>query len=129
LVQIRGTTLNPPLEYLYALERKGVKLGLEPTKDLLLRCGNPERHFPIIQIAGTNGKGSTAAITSWILQCHGKRVGLFTSPHLYRYNERIRVDTVPVSNSYINQWIKEHKDDIEEISATFFETNTVMALS
>ncbi|MFC1583159.1 bifunctional folylpolyglutamate synthase/dihydrofolate synthase [Candidatus Neomarinimicrobiota bacterium] len=126
---MRDITLKIPLEYLFALERKGVKLGLEPTKDLLVRCGNPHLRFPIIQIAGTNGKGSTAAITSWILQCHGRHVGLFTSPHLYRFNERIRVDTVPVSDNYINQWIKENKDDIEEISATFFETNTVMALS
>jgi dihydrofolate synthase/folylpolyglutamate synthase len=96
--------------------------------NLLARCGNPHQHFPIIQIAGTNGKGSTAAITSWILQCHGKHVGLFTSPHLCRFNERIRVDTVPIGDNYINHWIKEYKEDIEEISATFFETNTVMAL-
>ena len=120
--------LNAHLEYLFALERKGINLGLKPTQDLLAACGNPQHTFPIIQIAGTNGKGSTAAIAAWTLQCHSKSVGLFTSPHLYRFNERIRVDTVTISDDYITQWIQKHKQSIEGISTTFFETNTVMAL-
>ncbi len=121
--------MHPLLEYLYRLERKGVKLGLEPTRQLLTKCGDPHQDLSIVQIAGTNGKGSTAAMTSRILQCHGRKVGLFTSPHLCRFNERIRIDGIPVEDSYIIQWLEEHKSDLEDVSATFFETTTVMALS
>lgn len=117
------------LEYLYSLERKGVNLGLGPTRRLLKRCGNPHQDIPIVQIAGTNGKGSTAAITAHILQCHGRKVGLFTSPHLCRFNERIRIDGIPVDDRYIIQWLEKHKSDLEDISVTFFEATTAMALS
>lgn len=117
------------LEYLYSLERKGVNLGLGPTRQLLKRCGNPHQDIPIVQIAGTNGKGSTAAITAHILQCHGRKVGLFTSPHLCRFNERVRIDGIPVEDRYIIQWLEKHKSDLEDISVTFFEATTVMALS
>lgn len=116
------------LNYLFGLERKGIKLGLEPTKELLKRCGNPHVFFPIAQIAGTNGKGSTAAITAHILQRHGKKVGLFTSPHLCRFNERIRFNGVPVEDSYVVQWIKEYHEHLDNIPTTFFEANTAMAL-
>lgn len=121
--------MQPLLESLFELERKGVKLGLGPTRELLKRCGNPQRDFCIIQIAGTNGKGSTAAMTAYILQRHGRRVGLFTSPHLCRFNERIRVDAVIIEDSYIIRWLEEHKGHLEEVSPTFFEATTVMALS
>lgn len=117
------------LEYLYSLERKGVKLGLDPTRQLLKRCRNPHQDLPIVQIAGTNGKGSTAAITARILQSHSQKVGLFTSPHLCRFNERIRIDGSPIDDSYIIQWLDEHKGDLEDVSATYFEVTTVMALS
>ncbi len=121
--------MHPLLEYLYSLERKGVKLGLGPTRQLLTKCGNPHQDLPIVQIAGTNGKGSTAAMTARILQSHCQKVGLFTSPHLCRFNERIRIDGIPVDDSYIIQWLEEHKSDLEDVSVTFFETITVMALS
>ncbi len=78
--------MHPLLEYLYSLERKGVKLGLDPTRQLLTKCGDPHQDLPIVQIAGTNGKGSTAAMTARILQSHCQKVGLFTSPHLCRFN-------------------------------------------
>ncbi|UCH62245.1 MAG: bifunctional folylpolyglutamate synthase/dihydrofolate synthase [Fidelibacterota bacterium] len=117
------------LEYLYSLERKGVNLGLGPTRQLLEKCKNPHQDLLIVQIAGTNGKGSTAAITARILHDHSQKVGLFTSPHLCRFNERIRIDGRPIDDSYIIQWLKEHKGDLEEVSATFFEVTTVMALS
>ncbi|UCD37926.1 MAG: bifunctional folylpolyglutamate synthase/dihydrofolate synthase [Fidelibacterota bacterium] len=117
------------LEYLFDLERRGVKLGLEHTQELLRRCGNPHQTLSIAQIAGTNGKGSTAAIATYILKQHGRKVGLFTSPHLCRYNERIRVDGLPIGDSYIIRWVEKHKDDLDEIPSTFFEANTAMALS
>ena len=121
--------MHPLLEYLYNLERKGVKLGLDPTRQLLKKCGNPHQDIPIVQLAGTNGKGSTAAMTARILQSHCQKAGLFTSPHLCRFNERIRIDGIPIDDSYIIQWLEEHKSDLEDVSVTFFETITVMALS
>ena len=116
------------LEKLFALERKGIKLGLEPTRQLLDRCGNPQRAFQSIQIAGTNGKGSTAAMTAAILQQHGHRTGLYTSPHLLRFNERIRVDGKTIPDDYLVDWMARHAGDIESLSTTFFEATTAMAL-
>ena len=117
------------LEYLYSLERAGIKLGLEPTRRLLAGVGNPEKSMPLIQIAGTNGKGSTAAILNAILQAHGKHVGLYTSPHLDHFNERIRVDGVCISEAEIALWLRNNRELIETIEATFFEATTVLALS
>ncbi|MCH7574240.1 MAG: bifunctional folylpolyglutamate synthase/dihydrofolate synthase [Candidatus Marinimicrobia bacterium] len=116
------------LARLYSLERKGIKLGLEPTRRLLARCGHPQHDFISIQIAGTNGKGSTAAITAAILQTHGQAAGLYTSPHLLRFNERIRVNGAIIPDEYIVSWMEQHSADIEAESSTFFETTTVMAL-
>lgn len=125
-------TLSPPhalLDELYNLERRGIKLGLGPTQDLLRRCGNPQLNFPIIQIAGTNGKGSTAALAAHILQHHGLKVGLFTSPHLARFHERIRVDGVCIDDRHIAEWMQTHRVAVQELGTTFFEATTVMSLS
>jgi len=116
------------LEYLFSLERRGIKPGLGPTTELLRRCGDPQSDLPIVQIAGTNGKGTTAALTARILQGHGRRVGLFTSPHLLRLHERIRVDGIPVEDGYIVAWLDRQRADIEAIPATFFEATTALAL-
>lgn len=116
------------LARLYALERKGIKLGLEPTRRLLARCGNPQHSFTSIQIAGTNGKGSTAAMAASILQSHGLVAGLYTSPHLLRFNERIRVDGATIPDDYMVSWMERHSADIEAESSTFFETTTTLAL-
>ncbi len=122
-------SIHPLLEYLYSLEGKGIELGLERTRELLYRCGDPHKKFTIVQLAGTNGKGSTAAILAHILIGHKQRTGLFTSPHLLRFNERIRVDGIPVDDHYLIEWLEKYRADVEEISATFFEATTVMALS
>ncbi|MEE9464759.1 MAG: Mur ligase family protein [Candidatus Neomarinimicrobiota bacterium] len=116
------------LDYLFGLERRGIKLGLGPTRELLALCGHPNRAQPLIQVAGTNGKGSTAAISAKILEYHGLRVGLFTSPHLLRFNERIRINGACVEDDYIVNWVQHHKGDIEQIETTFFETTTALAL-
>lgn len=84
--------------YLKSLDRFGVKPGLERIRTLLGRLGSPEAAFPAVHIAGTNGKGSIAATTASILRAAGYRVGLFTSPHLVRYHERIQVDGEPISD-------------------------------
>src|SRR6188768_2113718 len=69
----------------------GVSFGLERIREALARLGNPQRAYVTVQVAGTNGKGSTAAMTEAILRAAGLRTGLFTSPHLVRFTERIRI--------------------------------------
>ncbi|MBC8215367.1 MAG: bifunctional folylpolyglutamate synthase/dihydrofolate synthase [Candidatus Marinimicrobia bacterium] len=119
--------MKPLLDYLFQLERKGIKVGLVHTRELLKRCGDPQKHFRIIHVAGTNGKGSTCSMIASILRECGFSVGLYTSPHLVRFNERIRVDGVPISDRNIIEFVDAHKTDIEEIESTFFETTTAMA--
>ena len=115
------------LDYLYNLKRLGIKVGLSHTIELLKRCGDPQNNFKSVHIAGTNGKGSTCAIISSILKTAGLKVGLYTSPHLIRFNERIRVNNNPIENAQIIQFIKQYKSDINEIKSTFFETTTALA--
>ena len=76
-------------EYLFSLEIVGIKLGLEQIHALLDALGHPERAFPSIIVAGTNGKGSVSAMLASVLQADGRRVGLYTSPHLVDLRERI----------------------------------------
>lgn len=121
------TDLRQHLDYLYALQRRGIKIGLDHSKRLLGRCGNPHLKFPAIHIAGTNGKGSTAAMIASILREAGFKTGLYTSPHLVRFNERIRVDGVPIADRDLAGFIKRYKPDIDEIESTFFETTSALA--
>src|SRR3970040_358207 len=87
------------LRELYGLERFGIKLGLEVIRDLLRRIGNPEESFPAVHVTGTNGKGSVCAFLASVFQAAGHRVGLYTSPHLVTFNERIRVDGTMISDA------------------------------
>jgi dihydrofolate synthase/folylpolyglutamate synthase len=117
---------NQLLEDLYALQRLGIKVGLEHTQKLLEVCGNPQDNFESIHIAGTNGKGSTAAMIASILIKAGYSVGLYTSPHLIRFNERIRVNGVPISDESIVEFMSQYNSAINEIKSTFFEATTAM---
>ena len=117
------------LEYLYSLQRRGVKLGLEHTNALLKHLDNPHKDLTLIHIAGTNGKGSTASHIYSILREYGYSVGLYTSPHLVSFNERIRINGIPISNQRISKFIKNIHPIIEKIESTFFEVTTAMALS
>jgi len=120
---------NQLLEDLYVLQRLGIKVGLGHTQRLLEICGNPQDNFKSIHIAGTNGKGSTAAMVASILREVGYRVGLYTSPHLIRFNERIRVNGVPISDENIVEFMSQYKTAINEIESTFFEATTAMAFN
>jgi dihydrofolate synthase/folylpolyglutamate synthase len=84
-------TYGRSLDYLKSLQRFGIKLGLDSIRALLGALGRPDRHFPSVLVAGTNGKGSVAAMLARILTEHGFRTGLYTSPHLVRVEERIRI--------------------------------------
>lgn len=115
-------------ERLYKLQRFGIHLGLDTIASLLSELGNPQRRVPVLHVAGTNGKGSVAAIAASILQAAGFRVGLYTSPHLLDFRERIRVRGTCISEDRV-------VDLFESIQAlpsfavrpTFFEVATAMA--
>ncbi len=116
------------LDYLYSLQLFGIKLGLENTRRLLARIDNPQRRLRIVHIAGTNGKGSTAAALANIFQAAGISAGLYTSPHLHSFTERIRVDTRQISEAEVVALIDELRPHAEELRTTFFEFTTAMAL-
>ena len=121
--------VNKYLESLYSLHRRGIKLGLEHTERLLSFFDNPHKKFSTIHVAGTNGKGSTCAYIETILRQNGYKVGLYTSPHLLKFNERIRVNGRPISNKHIFQFLDNSFDEINKINSTFFEATTVMAFN
>lgn len=83
---------NSTIKFLYGLQKFGMKFGLENIKRLCASLGNPHQDYPTIHIAGTNGKGSTAAMIASVLTASGYKTGLYTSPHLLKFNERIRID-------------------------------------
>jgi dihydrofolate synthase/folylpolyglutamate synthase len=94
-------TYTEATEYLFSLRRFGWRLGLETIQQLLEVLGNPERSVPGVHIGGTNGKGSTAAMLAAILQAAGRRTGLYTSPHLLDFTERIRVNGRPIGEAEV----------------------------
>ncbi|MHB2154935.1 bifunctional folylpolyglutamate synthase/dihydrofolate synthase [Calditrichota bacterium GD2] len=112
---------------IYALQEFAIKLGLENISALSSRLGNPHLKYPVIHLAGTNGKGSTAFFIHALLQAHGLKSGLFTSPHLSDYRERIRVNDEFISKDFIAEFWLQNKDFILQKKATFFDTSTAMA--
>ena len=121
--------INPTLEFLYGLHNRGIKLGLKNIKDFLDTCGNPQNTIKTIHLAGTNGKGSTSSIIAKILQENGYKVGLYTSPHLIRFNERIRINGKPISDEAIIHFIEKHRERLIDSSITFFEATTALAFN
>ena len=117
------------LDYLYGLTRFGIKPGLEVTRSLLTVLGNPHQKFKSVHITGTNGKGSTTAFTASILQKAGYKVGMYTSPHLVRFNERININGVDISDAELVKFAALIKATAEAhgIQPTFFEFTTVLA--
>lgn len=116
------------LAYLYSLQRHGIKLGLETVTLLMERLGSPHSRFRTLHIAGTNGKGSTAAMAAAVLQAAGYRVGLYTSPHLVDFRERIRVDGEMIAEERVSQLTQQLRDMCrQDLSPTFFECTTAMA--
>ena len=123
------------LDYLFnqrpAFEREGgagYKPGLDVTIALDKMYDSPHRHYRIIHIAGTNGKGSTAHTLASCLQECGYRVGLFTSPHLVDFRERIRVNGRKVSRNFVMQWVADYRQkNIQTMEPSFFELVTIMA--
>jgi dihydrofolate synthase/folylpolyglutamate synthase len=121
-----GVSLSRRLGELFRFERSGMRPGLDGVERLLERAGRPDRAFPSILIAGTNGKGSTAAHLASILRAAGLKTGLYTSPHLSRFNERIRIDGREISDETLEGILQRWWPAFEEDHPSFFEATTAI---
>jgi dihydrofolate synthase/folylpolyglutamate synthase len=122
-----GAPLTRRLDELYHFERTGMRLGLDGIERLLERGGRPDRAFPSVLIAGTNGKGSTAAHLASIFRAAGLKTGLYTSPHLVRFHERIRVDGAEIGDAALEEGLERWWPRFEEERPSFFEAATALA--
>ncbi|MGH9336027.1 MAG: bifunctional folylpolyglutamate synthase/dihydrofolate synthase, partial [Vicinamibacteria bacterium] len=128
-------TYEEALAYLKGRERFGIKFGLANVSRLAEALGQPERRYPSILVAGTNGKGSTVAISDSILRAAGRRTGRYTSPHLRSVEERIQIDGRPIAREVLaaavsrvaeaaeNHW----RGEPESSAPTYFEAMTAAA--
>lgn len=116
------------LAYLYGLQQFGIKLGLQNVRELLGRLGNPQAGLPCVHVAGTNGKGSVSVLLAEILRHAGYRVGLYTSPHLHCFSERIRIDGEPLPLDRLPALVEALRAAGGNLPATFFEATTALAL-
>jgi dihydrofolate synthase/folylpolyglutamate synthase len=124
------------LDWLYGLETMGIKFGLENVSELLEHLGNPHLRFRSVHVAGTNGKGSVCAMTSSVLRQAGYKVGLYTSPHIVDFRERIQVNGVEIPEPKLLKLVEEVRPFVDEMSRsgpdkrlTFFEITTAMAFA
>lgn len=115
------------LEGLGGLEYRGIKPGLSRIRGVLEKTGMPHEKFPCIHIAGTNGKGSTAAFVSWILETAGYRTGLYTSPHLVSQCERISINSRDITRDELAAAARSPWKYVREFSLTYFELFTAIA--
>jgi dihydrofolate synthase/folylpolyglutamate synthase len=125
------------IDYLFGLQKYGIKFGLSNSIQLMGLMGDPQLQFRSVHIAGTNGKGSTAAFLAGMLKAAGYRVGLYTSPHLVSFTERIRIDNVPVTEARVvslAERVRARYDGARSpeggpLTPTFFEVTTAMAFT
>ena len=125
-------TYPEAIQFLYGLRWFGTKLGLEQTERLAELAGNPHRRLRFIHVAGTNGKGSTCAMLEGVYRAAGLKVGLFTSPHLVAFSERIQVDRRLIPEQDVVRLVGQTQPLLQQFGPeehpTFFEVVTVMAL-
>src|SRR5256712_1403346 len=128
---------RPPVTYAEAVarllalrggEHAGMRQGLDRIEGLLDALGRPEQRYRLIQVGGTNGKGSVAAMLAAILKSAGHRVGLYTSPHLVSFRERIRVDGEPIPEDGVVDGVEALGTLVARLDATMFEATTALAL-
>lgn len=122
-------TYEEALDYIHSLYWRGKKSGLEKTKELLELCGHPEQGLRCVHIAGTNGKGSTAAMLESVCRCAGMKTGLYTSPYIVRYNERIQVNREEIPDERLTELTDYLASLTEqmEVPPSEFEFGTVLA--
>lgn len=125
---------QPTIEYLYASQpafhlvgATAYKPGLDNTYRLMAHLGNPHTLLPAVHIAGTNGKGSTSHLIAAALQAQGYRVGLFTSPHLVDFRERIRISGEMIPEEEVVRFVADNRAFLDEIRPSFFETTMALA--
>ncbi|MCC6488034.1 MAG: bifunctional folylpolyglutamate synthase/dihydrofolate synthase [Candidatus Hydrogenedentes bacterium] len=118
-----------PRDYLASLEFHGIKLGLDNIRFLMSAAGDPHLRYPVVHVAGTNGKGSVVAMLASVLQAAGYRVGRFTSPHLLDLEERFVLDRTPVAADELNEQLAYFQVLAQEMShpPTYFELCTAVA--
>jgi dihydrofolate synthase / folylpolyglutamate synthase len=121
-------SLEQWLTYQQGAHDLSIDLSLERVREVAARLGLLEKYCPVVTVGGTNGKGSTATTLAALLQSCGQRTGLFTSPHLVRYNERIRIDGEQVSDAALLAAFERIEAARGAITLTFFEYNTLAAL-
>lgn len=107
--------------------RTAYRGGLEAIAAMCRRMGDPQHRYPTLHIAGTNGKGSVAHMLAAILQAAGYRTGLYTSPHLHDFRERIRIDGVPIPEEDVCAFLERHAAAMEQEGLSYFEMTTAMA--
>jgi dihydrofolate synthase / folylpolyglutamate synthase len=117
--------IHPVLEELYARGARGIRLGLDGMREACAKLEHPERTFECVHIAGTNGKGSTSAMVESVARAAGKRTGLYTSPHLCRFAERIRINGEAITDAELARVLRIALDTAPEL--TFFEIATLAA--
>jgi len=125
-----AATLNYLFQQLPMFSRIGaaaIKEGLTNTIELCHALGNPQQKFKTIHVAGTNGKGSTSHMIAAVLQQAGYKTGLYTSPHLKDFRERIRINGTMCSEDFVVDFVERHKPLIESIQPSFFEITVAMA--
>jgi dihydrofolate synthase/folylpolyglutamate synthase len=125
-------TYSEAIQFLYGLQLFGANFGLENTRKLAVLAGDPQDRLRFIHVAGTNGKGSTCAMLESIYRAAGLRVGLFTSPHLVSFRERIQVNRQLISENELIRLVEEFRPLLKQFPPdnhlTLFEVVTVMAL-
>ncbi len=122
-------TYKEALNYIYSLQKFGIKFGLSKTEDILKAFGDPHKQKTYVHIAGTNGKGSVAAFIASVLKEAGYKVGLYTSPHLVRFTERFRINGEEIEKEEAAELIFELKKSFSpKEPPTFFEAATAMAI-
>lgn len=124
------------LDYLYSAHTAfhvvgaaAYKPGLDTMRDIMQRLGNPHLAYPCVHVAGTNGKGSVSSLIAAVLQAAGMRVGLYTSPHLVDFRERIRVNGEMIPKEYVTGFVAQHSALSTQHTPSFFEMTTAMAFS
>lgn len=129
-------TYAQTIDYLYTSKpafhlvgASAYKPGLDNTYQLMTHLGNPHQRFRSVHVAGTNGKGSTSHLIAAVLQSQGYRVGLYTSPHLVDFRERIRVNGQMIPEEEVVRFVENHRSFLDELSPSFFETTMAMAFS
>jgi dihydrofolate synthase / folylpolyglutamate synthase len=123
-----NATYSAAIDWLFGTQNRGIKLGLDNIQHLLAALGEPQDELKFIHVAGTNGKGSVCAMIDSVCRSAGIKTGLFTSPHLVRFNERIQISGSPIDDEAVVRGIRQIREVIdEERHPTFFEITTALA--